>query len=263
MRKSRVKAKLRQKQPVLLTTLHIPDPQLFELTSLLGFDGIWLDLEHHGFTEETAAHLARATRVGSSDIMIRPAKGEFMKMCRLFEIGATGIMYPRCDNAAEAREVVKWAKFAPQGQRGIDSAGADNPYCLMPLTEYLPAANAETFVVIQIEDPAAIGHADEMAAVPGVDVLFLGPGDYSILAGIPGQMDHAIIKDAMQNVASAAKKAGKDWGMPIFSTEHAKQVMELGGRFLCHGCDLLMVKNGLEEMQRKFEPLGVTFEQRA
>jgi hypothetical protein len=112
---------------VLLTTLHIPDPQLFELTSLLGFDGIWLDLEHHGFTEETAANLARATRVGSSDIMIRPAKGEFMKMCRLFEIGATGIMYPRCDNAEEAAEVVKWAKFAPQGQRGIDSAGADNP----------------------------------------------------------------------------------------------------------------------------------------
>lgn len=263
MRKSRVKAKLRQKQPVLLTTLHIPDPQLFELTSLLGFDGIWLDLEHHGFTEETAANLTRATRVGSSDIMIRPAKGEFMRMCRLFEIGATGIMYPRCDNAAEAREVVKWAKFAPQGQRGIDSAGADNPYCLMPLVEYLPAANAETFVVIQIEDPAAIVHADEMAAVPGVDVLFLGPGDYSILAGIPGQMDHAIIKEAMQKVAAAAKKAGKDWGMPIFSTEHAREVMELGGRFLCHGCDLLMVKNGLEEMQRKFAPLGVTFEKRA
>jgi len=255
MRKSRVKAKLKQKQPVLLTTLHIPDPQLFEMASLLGFDGIWLDLEHHAYTVETAANLARATRVGSSDIMIRPAKGEFMRMCQMFEIGATGIMYPRCDNAEEAAEVVKWAKFAPQGQR--------NPYCLMPLTEYLPAANAETFVVIQIEDPAAIGHADAMAAVPGVDILFLGPGDYSILAGIPGQMNHAIIKEAMQKVSAAAKKFGKDWGMPIFSTEHAKEVMDLGGRFLCHGCDLLMVKNGLEDMQKKFGPLGVTFEKRA
>ena len=172
-------------------------------------------------------------------------------------------MYPRCDNADEARQVVKWAKFAPQGKRGIDSAGADNPYCLMPLVEYLPAANAETFVVIQIEDPAAIVHADEIAAVPGVDVLFLGPGDYSILAGIPGQMEHAIIKEAMQKVSAAAKKSGKDWGMPIFSPEHAKQVMELGGRFLCHGCDLLMVKTGLEEMRKKFGPLGVTFETRA
>ena len=262
MRKSRIKAKLRQKQPVLLTTLHLPDPQLFELTSLMGFDGIWLDLEHHAFSVETAANLARAARVGSSDIMIRPAKGEFMRMGRILEIGAQGIMYPRCDNAAEARQVVRWAKFAPQGERGIDSAGADNPYCLMPLVDYLKSANDETFLVIQIEDPKAIEHADEMAAVPGVDVLFLGPGDYSILAGIPGQMDHAVIKEAMRKVSAAAKKAGKDWGMPIFSTEHAKEVMELGGRFLCHGCDLLMVKNGLEEMQRKFAPLGVTFEKR-
>jgi 4-hydroxy-2-oxoheptanedioate aldolase len=263
MRTSRIKAKLAKNQPVLLTTLHIPDPQLYELTSLLGFDGIWLDLEHHAFSVESAAELARATRVGSSDIMIRPAKGEYMRMSRIFEIGAQGIMYPRCDDAEEARQVVRWAKFHPQGQRGIDSAGADNPYCLMPLPEYLTAANAQTFVVIQIEDPRALAHADAMAAVDGVDVLFLGPGDFSILSGIPGQWDHQIIKDATQRVAAAAKKAGKHWGMPIFSTDHAKQVMELGGRFLCHGCDLLMVKAGLEEIQRKFEPLGVSFERRA
>lgn len=263
MRPSKIKAKLRRKQPVLLTTLHIPDPQLFELTSLLGFDGIWLDLEHHGFSVETAAELARAARVGSADIMIRPAKGEFMRMGRILEIGAQGIMYPRCDNDDEARQVVRWAKFAPQGERGIDSAGADNPYCLLPLVEYIQAANEETFIVVQIEDPKALVHVDAMAAAPGVDILFLGPGDFSILAGVPGQMDHPMILDAMKKVAAAAQKAGKDWGMPIFSVEHARQVLERGGRFLCHGCDLLMVKTGLEEMQRRFEPLGVTFERRA
>ena len=263
MRNSRIKAKLAKNQPVLLTTLHIPDAQLYELTSLLGFDAIWLDLEHHAFSVESAAELARATRVGSSDIMIRPAKGEYMRMSRIFEIGAQGIMYPRCDNAEEARQVVRWAKFYPQGERGIDSAGADNPYCLMPLPEYLKAANEQTFVVIQIEDPRALAHADAMASVDGVDVLFLGPGDFSILSGIPGQWNHQIIQDAMQRVAAAAKKAGKHWGMPIFSIDHARQVMEMGGRFLCHGCDLLMVKAGLEEMQKKFEPLGVTIERRA
>lgn len=260
MRNSRIKAKLRQNQPVLLTTLHIGDPVLFELTSLLGFDGIWLDLEHRNFTLQQAGEFARAARVGSADIMIRPAKGEFMRMGRVLEIGAQGIMYPRCDNADEARQVVRWSKFAPLGERGIDSSGGDNPYCLTPLAEYLPAANAQTFVVVQIEDPRALAHADEMAAVEGVDVLFLGPGDFSILAGIPGQMDHPLIKDAMRRISAAAKKAGKHWGMPIFSTEHAQEVLELGGRFLCHGCDLLMVKNGLEAMQRQFAPLGVTFE---
>ena len=67
----------------------------------------------------------------------------------------------------------------------------------------------------------------------------------------------------MSTKSKAAKKAGKHWGMPIFSTDHARQVMEMGGRFLCHGCDLLMVKAGLEEIQKKFEPLGVTFERLA
>jgi 4-hydroxy-2-oxoheptanedioate aldolase len=183
-------------------------------------------------------------------------------MGRILEIGATGIMYPRCDNAEEARQVVRWSKFAPMGERGIDSGNPDNPFCMMPLAEYIRAANEQTFIVVQIEDPKALVHAEAMAAVEGVDVLFLGPGDFSILAGVPGQFDHPKIKDAMKQVAAAAKKAGKHWGMPIFSVEHAKEVLELGGRFLCHGADLLMVKNGLEDIAKRFAPLGVTFDRR-
>ena len=183
-------------------------------------------------------------------------------MGRILEAGATGIMYPRCDNAAEAREVVRWAKFAPQGERGIDAANPDNPYCMMPLAEYIRAANEQTFVVIQIEDPKALVHADEIAAVPGVDIVFFGPGDFSILSGIPGQWDHPQIKDAMQKVSAAVQKAGKHWGMPIFNMDHAQEVMNLGGRFLCHGADIIMVKTALEEMQKRFAPLGVTCERK-
>src|SRR5688500_9068752 len=98
MRTSRIKAKLSRGEPVLVTTLHLTDPSLFELASLLGFDGIWMDLEHHGYSVETASNLMRATRVGGTDIMARPAKGEFMRLGRLLEAGAQGILYPRCDN---------------------------------------------------------------------------------------------------------------------------------------------------------------------
>src|SRR5262245_4568960 len=120
MRPSKIKAKLRRNEPVLLTTLHLTDGSLYELTSLLGFDGVWMDLEHHGYTVETATELMRAARVGSCDILARPAKGEFMRLGRLLEAGAQGILYPRCDNADEAREVVTWSKFAPLGKRGLD-----------------------------------------------------------------------------------------------------------------------------------------------
>ena len=260
MRPSRIKAKLQRGEPVLVTTLHLTDPSVYELVSLMGFDCIWMDMEHHSYSLQTAAHLMRAARVGAADIMARPAKGEFMRMARMLEAGAQGIIYPRCDDASEAAEVVRWAKFAPQGERGIDAANPDNPYLTMPVAEYIAEANRQTFLVIQIEDPKALEQVDEIAAVEGVDVLFLGPGDFSILSGIPGQFGHELIQQALAKVARAAEKAGKHWGCPAFSKEHTQQLMEMGARFICHQADILMVKAGMEQVRRDFEPLGFTFD---
>jgi len=185
VRPSRIKAKLARNEPVLVTTLHLTDPSLFELTSLMGFDGIWMDLEHHAYSVETAENLIRAARVGGADILARPAKGEFMRIGRLLEAGAHGILYPRCDGVEEAQQVIRWTKFAPLGERGFCGGNADMPYCTMPIDEYVRQANAETFVVIQIEDAASVQQAEQIAALEGVDVLFLGPADFSILGGIP------------------------------------------------------------------------------
>jgi 4-hydroxy-2-oxoheptanedioate aldolase len=262
MRTSRILSNLRRNQATFVTALHFNDPAVFELAGLLGFDGIWLDMEHQSRSMQTAAQLMRAARVGVSDVMARIAKGEFLRMSRALEAGASGIMYPRCDDADEAREVVRWAKFAPQGTRGVDSAGPDNPYLLTPLVEYLQTANEQTFVVIQIEDAAALDNAEKIAAVDGVDVLFFGPGDFSILGGYAGQWDHPGIADAMQRIAAAVKKTGKHWGMPCFTPEHAQKVYDLGGRFLAHGSDIGLVKAGLLDIQNRFGPVGVTFERR-
>ena len=262
MRFSRIKAKLRNGQPALITTCHFIDPSIYEFVSLLGFDGIWLDLEHHATSDETAATLMRAARVGASDIVARPAKGEFMRMGRLLEAGAQAIMYPRCETAEEAAEVVRWGKFAPQGERGIDGANGDNPYCAMPIAPYIKAANEHTLLVVQLESPTAIKNAQAIARVPGVDVLMLGPGDLSILAGVPCQYDHPIITDAIKSIAVAAKNANKWWGTVSFGPEHAQMLMDMGARFICHGADILMLKQGMESIQERFAPLGFTFDNR-
>jgi 4-hydroxy-2-oxoheptanedioate aldolase len=262
MRLSRVKAKLRSGQPALITCCHFIDPSVFELVSLMGFDGIWLDLEHHSSSDETAASLMRAARVGSSDIVTRPAKGEFMRMGRLLEAGAQAIMYPRCESADEAAEVVRWAKFAPQGERGVDGANPDNPYCTAPMPAYLKTANEHTLLIVQLESPAALKSAEQIARVDGVDVLMLGPGDLSVLAGIPYQFDHPLIAEAYRTVASAARSAGKWWGTVTSGPEHTRELLALGARFICHGCDLLMVKQGMELIQERYAGLGFTFENR-
>lgn len=259
MRPSRIKAKLNRGQPVLVTTLHFTDPSVFELTSLLGFDGIWMDMEHHFYSLETAAGLMRAARLGTSDIIARPAKGEFMRMQRMLEAGAQGIMYPRCDDAKEAAEVVAWAKFPPQGKRGCDYANPDAPYCLIPLDRYLEEANRETFLIVQIEQPHTVDHVERIAEVEGVDVLLVGPGDLSIQYGVPGQFDHPLMKTAIKRVADAARAAGKHWGLPTASLEQTRHFMEMGARFICHQADILLVKTGLERVREEFAPLGFRF----
>ena len=260
MRPSRIKAKLSRGESALITCLHLTDPSVYELTSLMGFDGIWMDLEHHGYSVETATQLMRAARVGVSDIVIRPAKGEFMRMGRMLEAGAQAIMYPRCADAAEARELVRWAKFAPLGQRGFDGSGADVPYCTMPIPDYIRQANEQTFLIVQLEDPQAVDAAAEIAAVDGVDALMFGPADFSILAGVPGQFDHPVMHEAIRRVAHAARHAGKHWGMPAFSPPHARTLADLGARLFFHMADIVLIRNGLNEIQKQFAPLGFTFE---
>lgn len=260
MRRSVIKEKLSRNEPALVVLLHFTDPSVYELTALLGFDGIWLDLEHHATSVETAARLIRAARAADSDVVARPGKGEFMRMGRLLEMGASGIMYPRCESAAEAAEVVKWAKFAPLGRRGVDCGNPDTPYLMMPIADYVREANEQTLVVVQLEDPEAVARADEIAAVPGVDVLFFGVGDFSVLGGFPGRFDHPEIEKATKRVAAAAAKAGIHWGMPCFSAEHARKNMELGARFLTHAADLTLLKEGLERIRGDFAPLGLRFD---
>src|SRR4029079_9761625 len=127
----------------LCVQLHLTDPAVFELTSLLGFDGIWMDLEHHGYSVETAWRLMQAARVGSADIVARPGKGEFMRIGRLLEMGAQAIMYPQCDMKAKAAEVVRGSKFPPLGVRGFDGSGADSVFTSAVVPEYLEHANRE------------------------------------------------------------------------------------------------------------------------
>jgi 4-hydroxy-2-oxoheptanedioate aldolase len=262
MRQSRIKQKLLAGAPALITQLHLTDPSVFELTSLMGFDGIWMDMEHHGYSLETAQHLMRAARVGSSDIVVRPAKGEFMRMGRMLESGAQAIMYPRCDNAAEAAEVVKWAKFAPLGKRGFDGAGADGIYCSIPIDRYVREANEQTLVIIQLEEKDAIDNAEEIARVAGVDAIMLGPADFSILSGIPGQMNHALVEAATRKISAAAKAAGKHWGRPAGSVQQARELLDLGARLIFHMADIVLVKNGLEAIQKQFGAAGFTFDNR-
>lgn len=256
---SRMKAKWAAGQPVLTICLHFTDPSIYEMVGLMGWDAIWMDLEHHGYSLETAQQMMRAARVGGTDILARPAKGEFMRMGRILESGAKGILYPRCDSAAEAREVVRWSKFAPLGERGADGANPDNPYLLTGLAEYVKAANEQTVIVVQIEDEKVADRAEEIAAVEGIDAIFVGPGDMSVLAGIPGDIGHPRMTAAIEKVAKAARNTGKRWGMPAGSPARIKELLDMGASLINYGSDFTNLLASFRRIQEEVSPLGFKF----
>ena len=164
MRFSRVKAKLQQGEAALIICCHFIDPSVYELVSLLGFDGIWLDLEHHATSDETAATLMR----GCARRRVRRDRATCQGRVHA-DGSAVGGRRTRHHVSAlrvgqEAAELVRWAKFAPQGERGVDGANGDNPVLRMPMPPYLRAANDNTLLIAQLESPRALDEADAIAA---------------------------------------------------------------------------------------------------
>jgi 4-hydroxy-2-oxoheptanedioate aldolase len=260
MRESRVRKRWAQGKPVLATVAHFADPSSAELIGLMGFDCLWIDLEHQPLGMAEAANMMRSARVGDMDVMARPAKGEFMRMARLLEAGASLIMYPRCETAEEARELVRCAKFPPLGERGFFSASPDNPYSTMPVKDYLRQANEHTILIAQIESPRALQNARAIAEVEGIDVLFFGPGDYSMMSGVAGEFESAAVQDALRETCSAALAAGKRFGTTVSSVEYTKRMLDIGGTLLCYGGDLHFVRQALIDTRSRFGPLGFEFE---
>jgi len=260
MRESRVKKRWAQGKPVLATVAHFTDPASSELIGLMGFDCLWIDLEHQPLGMSEAAAMMRAARVGDMDVMARPAKGEFMRLARLIEAGASLIMYPRCESADEARELVRCAKFPPLGERGFFSASPDNPYSTMPVKDYLRQANEQTILIAQIESPKAVKQARAIAEVEGIDLLFFGPGDFSMMSGVAGEFLSPVVQDALQETCRQALAAGKRFGTTVSDVEYARRMLDLGATLLCHGGDLHFVRQALIDVRSRFGPLGFEFE---
>ncbi len=261
MRKSRIRTKLGQNQPVLCTKINTQDPVVVDMIGLFGFDGVWICQEHLPLDGDRLAHLIRTANSTDLDTITRVNKSGYSGYIHPLELGGTGIMVPHCMSAEEARKLVSLTRFQPLGRRALDSGNADGHYCLIPLADYLRQSNENQVLVIQIEDPEALEQIDEIAAVEGVDAIFVGPGDLSHAMGVPGQIDHPDVQKSIQRVADACKKHGRNWGIPV-SAATAEKYMEMGARFLNAGADVLGLADYYRGIRSAFEKFGVEFRPR-
>jgi 4-hydroxy-2-oxoheptanedioate aldolase len=255
---SRALSKLRAGEFVRTAVVtRFPEPWLGELVGRLGYDLIWLDMEHRDFGYDIVAPLALACRSTGTDLMVRILKNGYTSPMRVLESGAAGIMVPHCLNATEAHQWVEWTRFPPLGKRGFDGAGADADHMLVDPIQYMVHANRQTFLVLQIEDREALDHVDEIANTEGVDMLFVGPGDLSISLGVPMQFDHPLVQGAIDLVANATQKAGKWWGMPTGTPQVAQRALDRGARLITTVHDHVVLVNGFVDAFKKSEGLQI------
>jgi len=251
---SKVLAKLRQGKPALITSVTpVASPKFCELVGLLGIDGVWLDMEHQDYDYHGMANACLGCRAGGCDAMIRVRKEGMHSYFRALEVGANGLMSPHCMSADEARYVVRNSRFAPVGLRGMDGIEAPADHGLMPMDQYMEAANRETFVVVQIEDREALDVVEDIAAVEGIDILFVGPGDLSQSLGVPLEFDHPKMRAAFERVARVAEASGKWWGSTSGTEDRIKELLDMGARFISQGSVIHMVVEGYTEVKERFE----------
>jgi 4-hydroxy-2-oxoheptanedioate aldolase len=235
----------------------VTDPWLTEVAGQLGFDVVWFDMEHRAHGYEIIDRLSLACRSTNVDLMVRIRKTGYTSVMRALEFGANGIMVPHCSGPEEARQWVEWTKFPPQGRRGFDCAGADANYALSDFLEFLNHRNHETFLVIQIEDREAVDCVEEIAAVDGVDGLFVGPADLTISYGIPFQRENPVIQRAIDKIANAATKAGKWWGTVTETPESAQRELDRGARMVTCADDHFLLLKGMQDAYRRFSGISI------
>jgi 4-hydroxy-2-oxoheptanedioate aldolase len=258
MTNSRVLRKLRAGEYILTVGIgRVKEPWLMEFIGRLGFDLIWLDLEHRAWGYDSIDPISLACRATGMDLMVRIRKSGYDAPMRALEFGANGIMVPHCRSAAEARQWVDWVRFPPLGKRGFDGVGADADHGMASPLDHLKHGNEEVFLALQIEDAEALDVIDEIAAVPGFDLLFLGPADLSVSLGVPFQFDHPKMEEAYKRVDAAARKHGKWWGTTSGSPEAAQKALDRGARMVTAGSDHGMLMLGFQKSFQEFSRIQV------
>ena len=218
-----------------------------------GFDALWFDLEHVGNSIEQLEIGALAARSQGMDCFVRLAPTDYSVISRSLECGASGIMAAQIRTAAEAEQVVRWSKYAPRGIRGLNVSSYDGRFGTVPLPDHVERANKETLVFIQIETLESLDQLDQIAAIPEVDLLFIGPSDLSQALGVTGDFWHPKCLEALDKVAAACKKHGTHWGCLPPDPKYAARAVENGCKLLSITSDLRLVNLGIKALKETYK----------
>lgn len=221
-----VKRSLREGRPVVAATITAPSVDVAAHTANMGFDFLWVEMEHSPITLETLRHIVLATRGLPAMTFARVPVNEIWMAKRVLDAGVSGVIFPFTSTPELARQAVAACRYPPHGRRGSGANLAR--FCWPDGERYYDSADENVMVIIIIEEARAVDAIDEIAATPGVDAMFIGTSDLSFSLGLRGDQNHPKLHEAIAKVVEAGKRHGKALGRPGASPEKIKEYQQQG-----------------------------------
>lgn len=213
------------------------DPGIVEAAGYGGFDFIIIDLEHGPNNIQSAQNLIRAAQVSGILPIVRVKENCNNIIGEALDIGAAGIQVPQVSKPEDVQRIIKLAKFAPQGMRGVCRFVRAAKYSSMTRFEYFANSN-ETLIIIQLEGQEAIDNLRDIMDVPGIDIIFIGPYDLSQSLGLSGQIDHPLVEEKMSQIIDLCKAKGIHIGTFVDNLENAKKWRIAGVKYIAYSVDI-------------------------
>ncbi|MHA3791728.1 HpcH/HpaI aldolase family protein [Rhizorhabdus wittichii] len=238
-----LKTALAERRPQIGLWQALANPYTAEICAGAGYDWLLFDGEHAPNTVQTLLAQLQAVARHPVEPVVRPAVGDPAVIKQYLDIGFRSLLVPMVESAAQAEMLVAATRFPPRGIRGVASAtsrasgfGADGGY--------LARAHEDICLIVQIESRAGLDAIEEIAAVDGVDALFIGPGDLAGALGHLGNPGHAEVQDAIAGALDRVQRAGKAAGIFALSPEDARARMAAGACFVSIGTDIGVLMKG-------------------
>ncbi len=251
MQKNTVKEKLRAGKCAYGTSLEdCLDPEMAVVLAAAGLDFFFIDTEHCTGTYADIQRLCRAARPAGIVPLVRVPQNEPHLLSRAADSGPMGVIVPRVHSVDEAKAAVRALKFPPLGRRGFGLRSIITDLRSHSAAEEIESCNQETMVVLMIESEEGLSSVEEIAAVPGVDALFVGPYDLTLSLGIVEQFDNPIFWQALDRVIDAATQNGIAAGLQTRDMELLLETRRRGGRFLLYASDTAVLFEGYRNAMR-------------
>ncbi len=230
----------------------IPSPSVTNVIGCAGIDFVVIDAEHGPINMETAEDMIRAAEVEKMSPIIRVTENDPALILRALDIGAHGVQIPQISTKEQAEQAVRYAKYAPLGERGLCPFTRAGDYSMKKALTHTAEANKNTLVILIVEGVEGIKNLEEILTVEGVDVVFVGPYDLSQSVGKPGKVDDPVVVDAIRKCAQKIRAAGRVAGCFASSLSMLKLIVDCGYQYATYLLDTTILLQALEQLGETF-----------